>query len=56
MINISDRVDIFFIRHFQMRPKQRMLEMKMDLYDDPYITAKLNQALEVNDEREGKTD
>ncbi len=55
MISVSDTIDIFFIRHFQMRPRQRMIEMKMDLCQDPYIVECLNSALEIQDERQGKT-
>lgn len=52
LINISDRVDIFITAHWNLRPKQRMLEWQMDNIRDPYIETKIQEALDNDDPKE----
>ena len=49
VINILDTIDIWITTHFNLRPKQRILEYKMDHYPDPYVEKMIQEALQQNE-------
>lgn len=50
----SDRLDIWFQHKFNLNPKQRALELKMDTLPNQRTTKALDQALNITNETENK--
>ena len=47
----ADQLDIWITKKFNVRPKQRYLEIEMDLYEDPRMKDAMDQALGIEKEK-----
>ena len=47
----ADQLDIWLTKKFNVRPKQRYLEIEMDLYEDPRMKDAMDQALGIETEK-----
>ena len=47
----ADQLDIWITKKFNVRPKQRYLEIEMDLYEDPRMKDAMDQALGIETEK-----
>jgi len=47
----ADQLDIWLTKKFNVRPKQRYLEIEMDLYEDPRMKDAMDQALGIEKEK-----
>ena len=52
----ADQLDIWITKKFNVRPKQRYLEIEMDLYEDPRMKDAMDQALGIETEKTKKNE